>query len=120
MSDTAESSRPDGYRRTPGRTSPALLHGTIRALCCATFLAAAAGLMFPSVLAAEHSAARNGVITIPLDSRLRFGKIECVARSTTYRYLVCLSFSGKYEVAVSQRSVVIVRARDGKVLYVTP
>jgi hypothetical protein len=70
-------------------------------------------------LAADASN-RQKVIVVPPGARLRFGDIECLARVTTYHYLTCLSFSGKYEVAVAKSSVVIVRARDGKIIYRTP
>lgn len=97
-----------------------------RRRCCAAALVVVGGLVLPSALSAEqltskHRAAANSdVIKIKPNSRLQFGGIECLARATTYRYLVCFSSIGKYEVAVSNGSVVVVRARDGRVIYATP
>lgn len=89
-------------------------------LCCGIVLVAASGLALPAPLSADQVTAQDGVIVVKPDSRLRFGKIQCVARVTTYSYLVCFSTAGKYEVEVSSGSVIVVRARDGRVLYRSP
>jgi len=95
-------------------------------LSCVILLAAVGGLALPRALSAERVAAatsaatRNRVVLIKPGTRLRFGRIECLARVTTYSYLVCCGQDGKDEVAVSDKSVVVVRARDGKVIYDTP
>jgi hypothetical protein len=84
-------------------------------------LAVLALAMLGLTLALSAQAAdRGGVITIHADTQIRFNGIRCVAQTTTYSVLTCLSFSGPYEVAISKNKVIVVRARDGRVLYQTP
>jgi hypothetical protein len=64
-----------------------------------------------------QAADEDHVIVVKPDTQLRFGGLRCVARTTTYSYLTCISLSGKYEVAVSRTSVIVTRARDGHVIY---
>jgi hypothetical protein len=61
----------------------------------------------------------NGTVLQP-NSRIHFGGITCVATSTTYSALTCVSSSDNYEVTISKTNIVVVRARDGRVVYKTP
>jgi hypothetical protein len=81
------------------------------ALLCLVFL----GLM----LGVSAQAADNGVINLKSGAQFRFKDIHCFTRTTTYPYITCFT-PGKYEVAVSKDSVIVVRASDGRVLYHTP
>jgi hypothetical protein len=86
-----------------------------------TRLAVLAPAILGLTLALSAQAAdRGGVITIHEDTQISFNQIRCVAQTTTYSVLTCLSFTGPYEVAISRSKVVVVRARDGRVLYQTP
>jgi hypothetical protein len=86
-----------------------------------TRLAVLAPAILGLTLALSAQAAdRGGVITIHEDTQISFHEIRCVAQTTTYSVLTCLSFTGPYEVAISRSKVVVVRARDGRVLYQTP
>jgi hypothetical protein len=101
--------------RSASRRRPVL-----RIRCCSVILAAASGLALPAPLSADQVTTQDRVIVLKPDSRLRFGEIQCSARVTTYNYLVCFSTTGKYEVEVSSRSVLVVRARDGVIVYRSP
>jgi hypothetical protein len=47
-----------------------------------------------------------------------FRAVHCKATVTTYPVLTCVN--GKYEVAVSADRVIVVRGRDGRVIFHTP
>jgi coenzyme F420-reducing hydrogenase delta subunit len=68
---------------------------------------------------AAAGASARGAITLKPNSHIRFKEVECVTRVTTYHYLTCVS-PGNYEVAFSKENVIVVRARDGHILYHTP
>lgn len=80
---------------------------------------ALAGLGLTLALSAQASN-RDHIVIVKPDSQLRFGGLRCVARTTTYSYLTCISLSGKYEVAVSRTNIIVTRARDGHIVYATP
>jgi hypothetical protein len=69
---------------------------------------------------AAQAADRGRVIKLKADTQVTFGGIHCVAQTTTYSILTCVSFNGPYEVAISKNRVIVVRAKDGMVLYRTP
>jgi hypothetical protein len=78
------------------------------------------GLIFSaSFTGMTARAADDGVIPMKSGARYRFGPVQCEARTTTYAYITCFS-PGRYEVAVSRQGVIVVRARDGRVVYRTP
>jgi hypothetical protein len=83
----------------------------------AVLVAAILGL---TLALSAQAADRGGIITIHADTQIKFNAIRCVAQTTTYSVLTCVSFTGPYEVAISKSKVIVVRARDGRVLYQTP
>jgi hypothetical protein len=76
-------------------------------------------LLVALLLAASAGAAQSRKVKLKENDHVVFADIECVAKRTTYAYLTCVS-AGKYEVAVSKRGVIVVRGRDGRVIYHTP
>jgi hypothetical protein len=81
-------------------------------------------VLAPTILAltlalSAEAADRDVPIKIQPGSQITFAGIRCVAQSTTYGVLTCVSFTGPYEVAISKSNVIVVRARDGMVLYRT-
>jgi len=76
-------------------------------------------LLVGLMLGVSAQAADESVIKLKPGTQFRYADIHCVTRTTTYAYITCFG-PGKYEVAVSGDSVVVVRARDGRVLYRTP
>jgi hypothetical protein len=86
-----------------------------------TRLTVLAPAMLGLTLALSAQAADRGrVITIHEGTQIAFNGIHCVAQTTTYSVLTCVSFKGPYEVAISKSTVIVVRARDGSIVYQTP
>ena len=70
-------------------------------------------------LGVSAEAGPRAEITLKPGAITHFRGIHCKATIGSYPVLTCVS-AGKYEVAVSQSSVIIVRASDGRVIYHTP
>jgi hypothetical protein len=69
-------------------------------------------------LGVPAEAGNRGEVQLKPGGLVGFRGIECKATVTTYPVLTCVN--GKYEVAVSRDRVIVVRGRDGHVIFHTP